>query len=134
MGVSSLADHMRMQSQGEVHAVEIPDELQIELDQRFRLHPRCREGGQPPLRDMVDSFLASYEHSTRGFTPGLAADERIPPTLQYVGLVKCQFMMNRIQDSQSLRDQPPLSHWHRFVDALQEVLLVRLHVGTNDTD
>ncbi len=119
--VPSFADVLETPSGHEVHSVEIPPELQLELEEAFRLHPNCREGGQPPLRDMADSFIASYDKSTKLFTPGLTVGERIPPTLEYICLLKCQFLLNRIRDSPYYHDQPALSHWPGFVNSLEEV-------------
>ncbi|KAK3361359.1 hypothetical protein B0T24DRAFT_584958 [Lasiosphaeria ovina] len=117
--VPTLAEALESQSRHLVHRVEVPAEIGLQLDHEFGRHPQSVDGGYPSLRAMADGFLASYEHSIVSFVPDTA---RSPPVAQYICLLKCQFLIDKIQDSQELLDAPRLSHWPSFIKSLEEKL------------
>ena len=116
--VPTLAEALESQSRHLIHRVEVPAEIGLQLDHEFGRHPQSADGGYPSLRAMADGFLASYEHSTVSFVPDTV---RSPPVAQYICLLKCQFLIDKIQDSQELLDAPRLSHWPSFIKSLEEV-------------
>lgn len=113
--VPSLAEALERRSRREVNTVPIPNELLPELVSVFDQH------AHPSLRDMADAFIRCYDQSTKTFTPGLTVEQRTPPTFEYISLLKCQFLMQKIRASDQLRNAPPLSHWRGYIDALEEV-------------
>lgn len=73
---------------------------------------------------MADAFITSLDKSTRNFKPGLTVNERIPSRPQYLSLLKCLFLMKKMQESEELeaaRAPPSLSHWPSYVKELEEV-------------
>jgi hypothetical protein len=121
--VPSLGDALELQDQRQVHTIPIPDEICVELEDMFLRCPSssCEDGNSPPLRELADSFIRSFEQSTKSFKPGLTVDQRMPPTIEYISLLKCQFIITKIKSSPELHSAPRLSHWPGYVDALEDV-------------
>ncbi len=113
--VPSLAETLERASRRQVETVAIPNELLAELAVAFDLH------AGPSLRDMADSFIRCYDLSTKTFNPGPMVEQQAPPTFQYISLLKCQSLMQKIRASDKLRNAPLLSHWRRYIDALEDV-------------
>jgi hypothetical protein len=120
--VPSLAVALELRSRRDVHTLQIPEEIFLELTAAFNLHPSCSAGGSPSLRDMADGFVMSYDHSTIRFRPGLTVEQKKPPIFEYLSLLKCQFLMQRMRASNELHNAPKLSHWPGYVDTLEEVI------------
>ena len=122
--VPSLGDALELQDQRQVHTIPIPEEICAELEVMFLRCPSgcSREDGDPPsLRELADSFIRSLEQSTINFKPGLTVDQKTPPTIEYIALLKCQFIMSKIKSLPELHSAPRLSHWPGYADALEDV-------------
>lgn len=119
----SLGDALELQDQRQVHTIPIPDELCVKLEEKFLQRPSSsrEDGDPPPLRELADSFIRSFEQSTNNFKPGLTVDQKMPPTIEYISLLKCQFIMAKMKSSPELHNAPRLSHWPGYVDALEDV-------------
>lgn len=73
---------------------------------------------------MADAFITSLDKSTKNFKPGLTVDERIPLRSQYLSLLKCLFLLRKMEESEELlaaREPPSQSHWPSYVKELEEV-------------
>jgi hypothetical protein len=106
----------------ETDQVNIPDDIKHGLDHAFNLHPdRGRQGPNhyPPLRDMADAFVGSFDMSTRSFEPARGNNE--PPVAGYLALLTCQFLMTKILESPELGESPEYSHWPGYIRSLQKV-------------
>lgn len=102
----------------ELYSVSIPDPMWGRLEAMFE-----RDGPEQPatLGEMTDCFLVHFESST-WLLPHASYGPRIrPPVSQYLALLKCQFLMNRIKNTTELRNPRRMSHWPGYVSALQEV-------------
>ena len=119
--VPSLAQELELRSQRQVCDVVIPEEIRYELEAEFASHPSFEVGGYPPLRDMADSFIDNIDRSTTLFHPGRTIDTMAPPLGQYICLLKCQFLMEKIKTADELLRAPPLSHWPAYLQSLEEV-------------
>ncbi|KAK3389699.1 hypothetical protein B0H63DRAFT_518935 [Podospora didyma] len=118
--VPTLAEALESQKRHRIHRVDVPAEINLQLEDEFGLHPQIIDGGYPSLRTMADSFIRSYDHSIVSFVPSDTI--KSPPLTQYIPLLKCQFLIDKIQDSQELLDAPRLSHWPSFIKSLEEKL------------
>lgn len=47
---------------------------------------------------------------------------RTPPLPQYLELLKCQYLLQRIGDGDELDNVAETSHWRGYVTSLQEVI------------
>lgn len=77
--------------------------------------------GTPSLSDLSDAFLLSFYESTYKFQPGLDL-QRKPPNDQYVNLLKCIWLMDKIRTSEELSNAVPDSHWPSYIKELDNQL------------
>lgn len=120
--VPNLRDALDMRDHREIHSVEIPSDILTELDVEFKSHPSFAAGGYPSLRNMTDSFIMSFDQCTQHFAPGLTIEQKTPPVFEYISLLKCQFLMQRIRESSELANIAEGSHWPGYINALEEKL------------
>lgn len=106
----------------EMCEVELPDGIHSGLEELYSRHPGHMDGGflDPPLRDMADAFVRSFELSTKIFN----ADEtnREPPEDQYLNLLTCQFLMTKMLNSDEYLASSENSHWPSYIQSLQKEL------------
>lgn len=88
------------------------------------------------LEELSDAFVMNYNRSTIGFRSGMLVTDRIPPLEQYLNLLKCVWLFERIQSSPSLLNSDTNSHWPSYVRQLEEVsaaIAYDLHVSPSLT-
>jgi hypothetical protein len=81
------------------------------------------------LQDLADGFVLNYDKSTVHFRGGLLVSERIPPVDQYLNLLKCVWLHERIKDSPTLLNGGPDSHWPSYAKELEDVRSECNHPG-----
>ena len=77
-----------------------------------------------PLQAGADAFVEHFKQSTRNFTPGNFIKDRSPTPKQYLSLLKCVWIMNRLQQSDALKHAPADSQWPGYIDQLNEDMSV----------
>ena len=103
-------------------------EIPAEIENKFQIaaersHPNCRTTGMFPLQAGADAFVQFFKESTNCFTPkGSFLNERTPPPLQYLALLKCVWIMRCLSACEELRTAPADSQWHGYVHQLKENL------------
>ena len=113
-----VAKAIEQRSEQELCSVRIPDPLLGRLGGMFERH---KLGRPPTLHEMTDCFLIQFEKCTV-LCPNLADDKKeSPPVDQYLALLKCQLVMDRMKDTTELRNPRRMSHWPGYVRALEEV-------------
>jgi len=129
----SLAQELGLQLEPEINEeVSIPDFIRQQLERNFDLHPDRKlneDGCYPPLCDIANAFVNSFELSTRLFEPESGIKE--PPADQYLALLTSQFLMAKMLDSPEFQDPPRLSHWPSYVSSLQKVPSFKLLTFTS---
>lgn len=116
-----VARTIEQQSEQELCSVRIPDSLLGRLEGMFE---RCHSHGLDrslTLQEMTDCFLVHFGMSTVQFQPASDGSRTCPPVSRYLELLKCQLLMDRIKNSNELRNPPRISHWPGYVGALEEV-------------
>ncbi|KAJ6445243.1 aspartate aminotransferase [Purpureocillium lavendulum] len=103
----------------ELCSVRIPDPLLGRLGGMFDRH---KLGRPPALHEMADCFLIQFEKSTVILPISVDDDRQSPPVDQYLALLKCQLVMDRMKDTNELRNPRRMSHWPGYVRALEEKL------------
>lgn len=76
-----------------------------------------------------------FEESTKKFQGGIAISARIPSTIQYINLLKCCWIVQRIRGSNNLRTVPDNSIWPEFVKQMIQSVkeeCFRFFRGTRD--
>ena len=111
----------------EMCEIAVPENLRQQLQALFEKHPENDDevGGFdfPPLRDIADAFVTSFDKSTRLFQPDTGPGGiRDPPEDQYLALLTSQFLMTKMLESPEYRGSPPASHWPSYVRNLQHQL------------
>lgn len=80
--------------------------------------------GTPSLSDSSDAFLYSFYESTYRFRPGLDL-HREPPNDQYINLLKCTWLLQKIRSSEELSNAVPDSHWPSYINELEKQLSIQ---------
>ncbi|KAJ0369014.1 hypothetical protein COL26b_010606 [Colletotrichum chrysophilum] len=78
----------------------------------------------PGLKEITDAFVVHFDHSTVNFTPaGILVENKIPRLEQYLSLLKCVWLKERIDESPELKQAVPgVSHWPSYVQELEDCL------------
>lgn len=106
----------------EIYEVDVPDNLARQLQNMFEHHPDHEGEGLylPPLRDIADAFVTSFDKSTRVFQPPMAPAS--PPVDSYLALLTSQFLLTRMLESPEYLAPSPASHWPSYIRSLQQNL------------
>ena len=110
-------------------AVPMPLIVPADIEKRFqsaaeRSYPTVRTLGNFPLQAGADAFVTHMDESTKKFSAGNFLNERTPPAKQYLSLLKCIWIMRRLQESYELRSAPDSSQWPGYIAQLNEDLSV----------
>jgi len=114
-----------LSEQGRV--IPIPFPVPADIEKKFRTaaeesQPEIQTPGNFPLQAGADAFVAHLEESTKKFTAGYFINERTPHPKQYLSLLKCIWIMRRLQESYALRNAPKDSQWPGYINQLNEDL------------
>lgn len=116
-----VARALHVQYGQELHSVRISDALLGKLDAMFERCQGDRMDQPITLQELTDCFLIHFEKSTIQFPPRPYDSQTTPPVSQYIELLKCQFIMQRVKSYDKLQNMPRMSHWPGYVAALEEV-------------
>ena len=123
--IPDVSQAMSDQGNTEFTLLTIPPEV----DRRFqitaeRAHPEIAQPKLFPLQAGADAFIIHFENSTKKFVPGRFLNERTPTPKQYLNLLKCIWIIERLQQSESLVTCPKDSQWPGYVSQLKEELSI----------
>lgn len=108
--------------------ITIPDLIETKfLAAAARSHPEVRQPTQFPLKLGADAFIAHFEGSTRRFESGRFLTERTPSIDQYLNLLKCVWILRRLENSEALAGTSQVdneSQWPGYIGQLHENLYV----------
>jgi hypothetical protein len=109
--------------------IPIPLSVPADIEKKFQTaaetsQPEIRTPGNFPLQAGADAFVAHLEESTIKFTAGNFINERTPDPKQYLSLLKCIWIMRRLQESDALRNAPKDSQWRGYINQLNEDLSI----------
>lgn len=102
-----------------------PHTLQVPLNLEYAFESAFSARDFPSLSDLADIFVLFFYQSTVSFKPPTPlARDKVPPYGQYVNLLKCVWLMQRIRASEELQPQMITleSHWPSYVEELEKVL------------
>ncbi|KAF2685997.1 hypothetical protein K458DRAFT_363531 [Lentithecium fluviatile CBS 122367] len=114
------------QESGVMRLLSIPPEI----ERRFQAtaegaHPEISEPGCFPLQAGADALVAHFEESTKKFTPGRFLNERTPSSIQYLNLLKCVWLVERLQHSEALATVTKDSQWPGYIAQLIEDISIQ---------
>lgn len=121
----SLIQGFDQPQESELCEIDIPDGINQQLQTMFENHPDLEMEGVefPPLRDIADAFVTSFDKSTRLFQPDVGSGgTAAPPEEQYLALLTAQFLMRKMLECPEYHDATPVSHWPSYVRSLQHQL------------
>ncbi|KAF5022559.1 hypothetical protein F66182_5392 [Fusarium sp. NRRL 66182] len=122
--IPDLDEALDQRDQRSIILLEVP----IDLDDQFRFaaltaHPEYRVEADFELKELSDAFIMNFNKSTVNFESGMLVEERIPPVDQYINLLKCVWILKRIQMSPALRmANKDTSHWPSYTRQLEDDL------------
>ncbi|KAI9767775.1 MAG: hypothetical protein M1840_005456 [Geoglossum simile] len=98
----------------------IPPEVEARIQQEAEIdHPELRDGGLFPLSEGAEAFVVHFNNATVGFRAELLVDGRTPSAEQYLNLLKCIWIMRRLQCTQELSNLGQQSHWPSYIKQLE---------------
>ena len=115
----ALAQELREREEREVRTVEIPEHARNQFELHFRNYDT--RDTYPPLHHIADIFITNLHRSTRTFQPGHVLSQRYPSPQEYMSLLRCQFLMEKMKTHSELRDGHEMSHWPRYLENLEDV-------------
>lgn len=116
-----VAQERRQQTEQQFHSLSVPDHLPSKFDATFEAASGRALDESIPLQELTDCFLIHLQGSTVQFHPDPMDLNRTPPPRQYLELLKCQYLLQRIGKGEELDNLPNTSHWRGYVASLQEV-------------
>ncbi|KAH7140108.1 hypothetical protein B0J13DRAFT_61382 [Dactylonectria estremocensis] len=119
--VPDLEQALHQQAQRHVTLIDVP----IDMAERFRFEaltdrPEYCSDAEFELEELSDAFILNFNKGTINFQSGMIVAERIPPIDQYVNLLKCVWLLKRIQQSPPLQNATHESHWPSYVHQLED--------------
>lgn len=99
-------------------SIDIPEDVWYILEDQFGnygLNQRLN------LQDITDCFLLHFGRSTAPLPFARYGEKKYPEISQYLALLKCQFLMQKIKASDEMRQPSRTSYWPGYVRALEEV-------------
>ncbi|KAK2746950.1 hypothetical protein FQN57_002522 [Myotisia sp. PD_48] len=118
--IPPVARKMEQLSVQEFYRIKIPDSLQGILE-RMLDHTLT-------LNELKTIFILNFERSTVNFAPLPTGSCRDLPVDFYIGLLKCQLIMNIIENSKELETAPDPSHWPTAIYGLKKAMFLLDHV------
>lgn len=76
-----------------------------------------------PLQAGADALVAHLDQSTKCFSPGRFLNQRSPSAKQYLSLLKCVWIVERLEKSDALRSIDQDSQWPGYIAQLKEEVL-----------
>ncbi|KAK2748440.1 hypothetical protein FQN55_004379 [Onygenales sp. PD_40] len=123
--VPSFEEEMQQQAIQQTFTLDVPAEFALRFQQAAEInHPELAEGGQFPLADTASAFAFHFRKSTRGFVAARFEflERRTVSPAAYVNLLKCIWLMSRLNQYQSSQLSGSLSHWPSYLKGLNQEL------------
>ncbi|KAF1817013.1 hypothetical protein P152DRAFT_384775, partial [Eremomyces bilateralis CBS 781.70] len=82
-------------------------------------HPELRDSDNFPLAEGSESLISLFQNATSEFQPGIFLHERSPSPEQYLNLLKCVWIIQKLHNNPRLRNADSNSHWPSFIKQLE---------------
>lgn len=121
--VPDLETELSNRQQRQIYLLDVPQEFA----DRFRLaaltdRPEYDSDESFKLGELSDAFILNFHRSTRSFQSGQRVADRIPSLEQYLNLLKCVWLFQRMRrDVPGAVDVSSDSHWPSYVRQLEDV-------------
>lgn len=124
MGVTvvNLDEELNQRDHRTTYLLEVPPDI----TDRFRLaalteRPDFNTDETIPVEELSDAFTFNYLRSTTDFQGGNTVSECEPPLDKYLNLLKCIWILRKLQNSSCVQNADPDSHWPSYVGRLEDV-------------
>jgi hypothetical protein len=95
----------------------------VPLNVEFAFDSAFSAKESPSLSDLADIYISYFYQSTLNFEPRtLLARDRVPSPLKYINLLKCIWLLRKINAHEEYRSVTPDSHWPSYIAELGAVL------------
>lgn len=122
--VPDLEQALEQQAHRETHTIAVPEAI----SERFHREAvsglpfaASGDGAVFDLEQLGDAFVLHFNNSTTSFVAGILVENKQPPTEQYINLLKCVWLMDKIKNSEEFREQNADSHWPSYIIQLEDV-------------
>lgn len=132
--VPDLETELSNRQQRQIYLLDVPQEFA----DRFRLaaltdRPEYDSDESFKLGELSDAFILNFHRSTRSFQSGQRVADRIPSLEQYLNLLKCVWLFQRMRrDVPGAVDVSSDSHWPSYVRQLEDVSQDALSARSDD--
>lgn len=110
----------------EIALVEIPEHIESKfLEAAAKSRPEIRNLSSFPIRLGADSYVEHFDNSTKIFVAGRFLVNKTPDPEQYLNLLKCVWILKRIECSNAFRELDggsTDSQWPNYIKQLHEDL------------
>jgi hypothetical protein len=122
--IADVEEAMKEQTKTIVIPLEVPPDIQRRFQAAAeKLHTGIRDPNRFPLAAGTDAFLVHFSESTKNFSAGKFLTERTPPPKEYLNLLKCIWIMQRVIAGDEFKNLPQDSQWPGYINQLNEDLL-----------
>jgi hypothetical protein len=120
--VPDLERELRQQAQQELCFLEVP----VRIAEQFHIlalaeRPEYTTDVVFGLEELADAFMVNYNKSTIHFRSGMLVNQRCPPAQSFLNLLKCVWLLQKIERHQAVGNPLPASHWPSYVHQLKSV-------------
>lgn len=101
-------------------SLPVPPEYVVRFERASELgNPGLRDSPDFPLGEGSEALITLFEKATLKFEPGIFLHERSPSPEQYLNLLKCVWILQKLKSNPRLQRADPNSHWPSFINQLE---------------
>ena len=123
--IPDVARAISDQEKGAVVLLPIPPEIETRFQCASGTYIDQSRPDSFPLQAGADAVVAHLEQSTKTFSPGRFLNERIPTAKQYLNLLKCIWLIGRLEASEKMVSVDKDSQWPGYIAQLKEEISVQ---------
>jgi hypothetical protein len=130
--VPDLERELRQQAQQELRLLEVPVGIAEQFTLALAEHTEYTMDVGFSLEELADAFMVNYNKSTIHFRSGMLVNQRRPPAQSFLNLLKCVWLLRKIERHQAVENPLPASHWPSYVHQLKSVS--NLHDNSSEVE
>ncbi|KAI5458245.1 hypothetical protein BGZ63DRAFT_60696 [Mariannaea sp. PMI_226] len=121
--IPNLDQELNQRQQRTVCMIQVPSEISDRIrSAALNERPEYITDTDFQLEELSDAFVLNFDRATVNFRHGLEVTERTPPLDQYINLLKCVWVLQKIQILVQGQTMGQESHWPSFVCQLEQNL------------
>ena len=123
----ALARELEQQDHAHMYYLPMNRAVADAFERAAAVHPsKYGANGIYPLSELADALVYNYDKSSKLFKGGAMIQDRIPPFDQFLNLLKCVWLLEKVIQSPELASQAPTSHWPSYIKELRDVSVLTI--------